>query len=323
MSRIRTILALMTLVFWGALSSNAAVVKITLLPEVEVTSSGSVFLRDIASIEGPSDIVKRIGDLSIAGGPRPGQTRTVSSNFVLTKIISSRVKAEIKLSGAESVIINATCVKKSADELEDAARNFVISTLPQDNKTYDIIVQRAPRDISVESGKTVEIRPRLMGGRVRPGSNTIILEVVVNGKVAASTTVSLQVVVKADVLVATSPIAKDEQISQKNTTWEQRDITYMNDAFILIDDGNLEGRIATRSIQAGNVIRNSDIKFAPVIKKGDIVSLTVKCGSVTLRTTAEAKEDGRISDNIKVKASISKEDVMARVVDNSTVEIIR
>ena len=304
-------------------AARCATATVTLKEQCEVRCTKPIRIKDIASVEAPEDLANKIREIVVGSGPPPGSTRTINSRYIRMKVASACKSTDFALEGPGKVSVTGKCIRISSQDLADAARDFLATQLPNANCTYEIVVQRMPRELVVRDYGAVEVRPRIRRSSVRTGPNTVVLDAVVDGQVVATTSASLQVNAVADVLVAAAAIRQGEPVSDRNTTWEQRDITKLPTAIIMGPSGALDDWVARRTLRVGRTIRSSDVELPPAIRRGDTVTLTVRCGKVTLRTTGEAKQQGRVGDSVRVRSSISKQDVRARIVASGQVEINR
>ena len=168
----------------------------------------------------------------------------------------------------------------------------------------------------------VEVKPWLFCSSIHPGVNTVAKEAVLNGRTLMTRSAVARVKATANVLMAVDAIPQGQALTEQNTKVEQCDVTNIKDPVLQAPGGDNDW-VARRTIQAGKVITALDVALPPAIKSGDTVTVTVKCGSVCLRTSAEAKQDGRIGDSIRVRSDASEDDVRARVVGPGAVEISR
>ncbi|MBQ9274055.1 MAG: flagellar basal body P-ring formation protein FlgA [Succinivibrio sp.] len=91
-----------------------------------------------------------------------------------------------------------------------------------------------------------------------------------------------------------------------------------------ITPGTVNERLAVvgsrlkKDLKAGDTLRNG---MFCLVCKGDTVSLEANNGKLSLKTTAEAVEDGNLADNIRVKNLKSKKIISARVTGAGTVSV--
>ena len=304
-------------------SALAGPVKVTLREDCEVESTEPVRVRDIASIQPSGKTSDKLGDIVVGTGPLPGASRIIDAGYVKLKLNAARTATEITVAGASSVTVTGKCIKLSPQTLSEQAREFVVGALPQDNCTYEVNVERTPRELVLPDRAGVTIRPRLLSSALRPGPIAVALEALSNGRIIAATSVGLRIRAIAEVLVTTATIRQGEPLTKANTTWEQREVTRMADTVTIADQDNMQVWVAGRLLIAGKTVTKRDVVLPPAVKRGDVVTLTIKCGKVTLRSTAEARQDARLGDSVSVRTPVSKEDVRARVVAPGQVEINR
>ncbi|MCL5105768.1 MAG: flagellar basal body P-ring formation chaperone FlgA [Armatimonadetes bacterium] len=321
MKRSVRIFLILTGVLALRIAAHSAAAKVVLRPESEVQAAHAVTLRDIASISGPQALVGKIGEIQVSAGPLAGERRTVDASYIRLKLGAINTSVPVKLVGPDKITVMGKCARISSSQLADEAKMFLTSQLPSDDTTYEVEVDRQPREIVVPAGSRVEVKPRLLTSAVRCGLNTIGVDVVVDGKNEASTSVALRAKSVAETLVATGDIRQGEALSEKNTSWEKRDITKISSAITRSSGTDAVERIARRGIKSGSIITTSDADLPPAVRKGDTVNLVVRCGNVTLRATGEAKQDGRIGESVRVFSTVSQGDVRARVIEPGIVEI--
>jgi flagella basal body P-ring formation protein FlgA len=83
----------------------------------------------------------------------------------------------------------------------------------------------------------------------------------------------------------------------------------------------LIGKRLTRSIAKDRPVTLEAVEDAPVVQRGDRVTLRVQYGGLTIVTIGRAKEDGRVGRQIAVANDDSRKIVYGRVVDASTVAV--
>ncbi|NLN75968.1 MAG: flagellar basal body P-ring formation protein FlgA [Armatimonadetes bacterium] len=295
--------------------------KITLHAKCEVSSAQPVTIGDIASVEAPAAAAGKIKDTVICTGPIPGSQRIVDAEYIRLKLNSLNTGCSVLISGAESVVLSGKSLKITSEQLEEAALQFVSGQTLSEEIGYGFSIQRTPKEIILPGGSNVEIQPKLTGRSVRPGANTVLLDVVADGKAVSKSSVTVLVKAVANVLVAGASIGQGTAVDAQNTKWEKRELTGSSEPIIMGKEN--ADWVARRTIRAGAVITLADVELPSAIKSGDSIMLVVRCGGVSLTTTAQAKQSGRIGDNIRVRTEASNEELRARVVSSNAVEIVR
>lgn len=84
---------------------------------------------------------------------------------------------------------------------------------------------------------------------------------------------------------------------------------------------DLIGRTPRRPITAGQAVRITDVRPNYVIGKGDLVTIILKAGTMTLTVSAEALEKGAVGDIIRVRNHQSRKVLETRVLAADTVAV--
>lgn len=299
----------------------SAEMQVTLLPQAEVMTSQRVLLRDLAKISAPKAISRKIGEVVITNAPLPGEQRPLEADYVKLKL-SSAGFANIKFIGAAKVTVTGKCIRISSEQQVNLVKEYALGLLPHDGLNYEVAIERLPREMVLPDESGMDVKARAFSSSMHPGVNTIAIEAIKNGETILTRSAVVRIKVTATVVIASDTIAQGQPLTAQNTVSEVRDISKINDP-IRSGAANADNWVARRTISAGAIITSLDVALPPAIRSGESVTLTVKCGSVSLRTSAEARQDGRIGDSIRVKSGVSKDDVRARITGPGAVEIVK
>lgn len=319
MRRIAICLALMV---WShpLCAADDSGLKVRLRSPVDISTTQAVTVGDIATLTGPADAARTASRVLVAPRPVPGQTRRIERSYVVTKLASVGLK-NAAVSGAPAVLVTGKCVSLSPEDMCDQAKAYLLSVLPSEGRTYELSVQRMPRALVLPEGE-VEVRPRLLSAP-RLGVNAVAIDAVMDGKTAATTSAVLDVKAVAEVLVATQNIRQGAEVNESNATWGSRDITKTPNVIARSGCETPQTLVARRTIGAGSIITTSDVEPPFSIRRGDKVSVIARCGRVTLRTTGEARQDGRAGDTIHVTTAVSQGEVRGRITGEGSVEVLQ
>ena len=103
------------------------------------------------------------------------------------------------------------------------------------------------------------------------------------------------------VLVAASNLTVGQLLQPEMFKLEKMDADKINRSF-LFEASGLEGQELVRPLRAGEPIRNADMRQAIMVKRGDLVQLTVgKAGEFQISVRLEAMQDGRLGEQIKLR----------------------
>jgi flagella basal body P-ring formation protein FlgA len=103
------------------------------------------------------------------------------------------------------------------------------------------------------------------------------------------------------VLVAASNLTVGQLLQPEMFKLEKMDADKINKSF-LFEASGLEGQELVRPLRAGEPVRNMDMRQAIMIKRGELVQLTVgKAGEFQISVRLEAMQDGKLGDQIKLR----------------------
>ena len=84
---------------------------------------------------------------------------------------------------------------------------------------------------------------------------------------------------------------------------------------------SVEGKLAARSLNSGKILHCRLAKALPVIDKGDIVSIRLNKGRISVAVTGIARERGGIGDRIWVKNRKTNKLIRAQILDRGVVTV--
>lgn len=103
------------------------------------------------------------------------------------------------------------------------------------------------------------------------------------------------------VVVAAAQLAPGQLLQPELLKLERMEADKINRSH-LIDVAGLEGHEVLRAIRAGEPIRSSDIRPATLVKKGELVNLSMGApGSFMITVKLEAMQDGRLGEQIRMR----------------------
>jgi len=280
-------------------------------------------VKDIADVIGDPALARRIGGITLATAPLAGVDRPIDSSYVRLKIKAANLLTGTVISGAKQTVVTGTSATVSSERLTEEAKACLLALLPQDGRVYDVGVERPPKDLLVDGSADYSISAKLLGLAARPGTNSVSLEVASKGITIGKTTCSLKVKSLGEVVVAVSQIRQGEPVNADNTRIESREVKATDTSHTVAAKLSEGGLVAKRTIAAGMIVGTNDVQTPPVIRKGDGVTVVVKCGNVRLTTTAVARQDAWQGDVIAVRPDMSSSDLRGTVSENGIIELNR
>ena len=200
----------------------------------------------------------------------------------------------------------------------DLFRKVMVEKLPWPAEQIEILRFAAePAPVEVPEGAEEKIR---LVNHPRPGSNTLLVDYLKDGRVLRRVRMVGYVEVRIPVVVLARPVARGTLISEDILVLEPRPLTRLPHD-VLTDPSRALGKRVKYSLSAGKVLRLSQIEEPPVIRRNQIVKIVARTPYLTVIAKGQARQDGRPGEIIRVRNLSSKKEVFARVVSPNTVEV--
>jgi flagella basal body P-ring formation protein FlgA len=123
-----------------------------------------------------------------------------------------------------------------------------------------------------------------------------------------------------DAVVAATNLPPNTTISPAQLTSGRAD-AFGNNAGIITDPRQVEGKILRVGLSAGAPILSPQLDLPISVHRGQKVMLTLSDREMTIKTTATALDDGRVGDSINVENTVSQKTLRATVARDGGVEI--
>ncbi len=168
---------------------------------------------------------------------------------------------------------------------------------------------RLPKAFSVPAGRlTCEITPS--DPRVLSSSRfSLIFRV--NGKAVKNIAVSATLEALAEVAITTGDLRRGTILTEEHIELAERDLNRLRAP--CFDSAELLGKRLKRSLRKGDIFERSAVAFPPMIKRGEIVTITVQKGILTVTAKGMARQNGNAGDMIRVRNISSQKDLFCKV----------
>lgn len=217
----------------------------------------------------------------------------------------------------------ATAIAAGAAKVDDAkVREILTGYLQRQQKCYPGAEIRL-RDIqritpfAVPSGRlhweVTPSSPRLLDSR----RFNLILRA--NGRVIKNMTLYADLEALAPVAVATVDLPRGAILDREDINMVTMDLTGLRSP--CLDAEALIGKKLRRSMRMGSAFTGTWIDTPPLVKRGEMVTITASTGPLTVTARGLAQENGAEDDTIRVKNISSQRELFCRVTAPSSVEV--
>ncbi len=235
-----------------------------------------------------------------------------------TQDIVAEISKNLNLPANTRIIIDHECDSEKIDGT-NLSTEFVVGEDP-------------PLDGNVIVQNNGEQNCRFLARRIQPNIILIKLqcpndrEMLCKGELMEETTtiVALRHIKSGQRL--TSGLFKQEVAKQK-INWDELSDNFTNNSqkstpTQKIDYQNLKQYIATRDINSGKVLDNSDIELYKIISNGSIVTLRYHKNNLIIETPVKCLDNGKAGDIVRVRNLESNKVLRAIVIDEENVAIM-
>jgi flagella basal body P-ring formation protein FlgA len=281
-------------------------------------TGGRITLGDIATIAGDLRFIVQAESVVIGNAPYAGSERSLTRNQIAGRLRQHGLNPrEIALDCPDTVRILSDYREYGEAELQRIFVDYILSEMPWRRDQVDIQnVQCRPVQIP-----NVAHRHRVVArsGGDFSGRSCAMIEFYDGTTLLGKTPVSAAIQVMAPVLVAQRTINRHDVLSDADLRYESRDITSLSRS-VMVDSREIVGRRAKGRINQGGLLTPAMVEPAPVIKKGDIVTLYVESDALKITVPGEALQDGYLNEIISVSNLMSKKHIYGFVSGPSMVQ---
>jgi flagella basal body P-ring formation protein FlgA len=203
----------------------------------------------------------------------------------------------------QQVVIKPEQVEKYLEDYLDQQRR----KMPQVKLRFRHL--RLPKAFSVPAGRlTCEITPS--NPRVLSSSRfSLIFRV--DGRAVKNIAVSATLEALSEVAITTGDLRRGTMITEEHIELAERDLNRLRAP--CFDSTELLGKRLKRSLRKGDVFERSAVAFPPMIKRGEIVTITAQKGALTVTAKGLAQQNGDAGDMIRVRNISSQKDLICKV----------
>lgn len=140
-----------------------------------------------------------------------------------------------------------------------------------------------------------------------------------DGRVVRNMTLTVDLEALAPVAVAATDLPRGAILEAEDLTMVTMDLSGLRSP--CLDGGEMIGKKLRRPVRMGSPLMRSGVETPPLVKRGDLVTITASKGALTVTARGQAQENGAEDDTIRVKNIASKKEILCRVTAPSSVEV--
>lgn len=334
----------------GHPAARGATTTVRLLPTA-VVSGDDVTLADVAEISGES--AELIAGWTLGAAPRVGQTGAIDLDAIQKMLARRGVNLSAWIfRGANRCVVQRVAPQRRLAEAvtvaADAAPGMpvqheplraVVTTRPAaDARTLEGVIREhiARRVAHLNGTPVVRFSPAL--SRVlelsRPTYDFQITDrsdrvlgmvpfevlIVENGQPRQTVPVLAEVRLRKAVVTASRPINRGETVSESAVSVQDRLFEHVEEIG-LTEPAAVIGQRATKFVAQDGMFYPRDIEPVPLVMRNDLVTVTVRRGGLTIRSSAKAMNAASYGERVVLRNEASKETFTATVTGPKTAEV--
>ena len=298
----------------GPVATAAAVAWTVDLQEHVTLLPRAITLADLVCrpVSGPAR------SIVLAGPGKAGGELVITRRLVLRRLVEEKLADGVRFTGAESCRVSFGGQQLETGDISGRVQDLLADWLP-------VTAPGAPPswcevtlpddELAVTPGWQVElIRPRPL----EPGRNLLAVKLV-DGPQATRLNVTAICHSYGQIPRAVQDIAQDTPLTQDHCQWEWMDLAQVPHG-VVCGKESLVGQSTRRAVAAGAVLRQSDLRETPLVRKGQKVDLRICRHGVTVTVRATARQDGCHGKLITVRNELNGELTTGRVTAPGLVE---
>jgi flagella basal body P-ring formation protein FlgA len=306
---------------------EAGPVAVTLRASAAVTES-PVCVRHVASLSGGTVALRdRIGNLDLADRPKPGKPLSLLRELVAYRIQVAGIERDrFRVQGADVVRVTPGSMSFTEDDYFQAARDALLErlALPAEDVIVSQAVASSPPQMTLSPRDEARLQAILPEPVNVPGRLRIDVALVINGQRAELVPLVVDVKLYQSVALAARAIPSGDVLSEDNVRFERRAVEAANSC--LTQKDVKAGQKARRTLPAGQVIPQSAVDpVTPdnpiLVRQRELVKVVARVGALRVTALAEAEQDGRAGDPVRVRNVDSKKELTGRVAGRGVVEV--
>jgi flagella basal body P-ring formation protein FlgA len=246
-------------------------------------------------------------------GPSPvnGYARTVSRTEIVQSLAAHGVDLKtVRFEGADEVIVQAKVEDVPTQEMLEVATTALQAQLAVEGGDVEFEPPQRLRAVQAPPGRTSqEVKARVRGSKTGPNSAVVDVEILVDGESFRKVPLTFTLRRYQQVLKTAVPIRAGQPLGPDVVGLVREPMDQATSVFLARMD-QVEGMVASRTLQSNQRLTVGDIALPAIIRKGDIVTVVLTRGRVKVTAKALANHDapleGRITlTNLQSRASLT------------------
>ena len=296
----------------------------TAIPVVNVRQSSTIVshiirLGDIADCLGSDFMVQELSDIPIGYAPKPGKVKVLRDRWLTAKIHAIQwIPQNLQLIIPTKFYVRRASQEISREELREFFEDQVQAALSWDDYQINNF---SVRGVKVYPAGDLTLSLQANSTQKPMGRVSFRVDVRIDGKEYDTISLSGQVDVFDQVVHAAGSLRRGTVLTLRDLFVKRSNISNIHGGYL--EDPKYAVGLALRTgVSRNKVIEQDMLEKPPLVRSGDIVSMIINKGNLSIHASGIAMGDGRLKEHIRVENISSGKKVHGLVSDQGEVTVI-
>jgi flagella basal body P-ring formation protein FlgA len=293
---------------------------IVTLRSASVVRGPEIKLGEIASVAGgDAALVERLREAEVGRAPLPGLSRSLDMHYLTARLRQLPIDPDSLVLESRGPVSVATASQRvEGSDLVALVREQLLAERGGAAESLAVQATGSVPPLILPEGR-LELKLRTRPAADLRGTTSLTVEAWVESVLVRAVSVPVRIGLLGEVLVAARPIPRGAILGPEDVRIERRELSTGQEPLQTI--GAALDRRATRNIAYGEAIHAGLLELPPLVRRGDMVLVSAEGRGVRAVLQAEAREDGRLGQVIRVRNLSSGREVYGRVDADRSVRV--
>jgi flagella basal body P-ring formation protein FlgA len=312
------LLALVSTAVPSFASGSGVTVTLPLRSEVRGTE---IELGEVALVTGlDAEEVEVVRAFDLGYAPAPGFSRLLTAERIRQALVRQMPNANIRVTGERACRVWPQTDEILPEALETTARAELTRSFLGKEASFTL-KDSLPRTLIPRGEQGFELVARAPTGDLGSGILGVPIEIWVDGLRYRTIWTSWRVDVWETRTVLSRPIAAGAELSPSDFERTRVRVGREN-GLQALTPAEVLGSVARHDLSPGAAVTGLDVHRPPAVTLGATLFLRVRKGAIEARVSAVALETGTVGERIRVRSSVSGQEMQATVVARDLCEVV-
>ncbi len=288
--------------------------QVVRIPDQVEVSSDTLVLGDIAGIDTP---LAELAEIPIGHAPYPGHYRWLKrvdlERYLRKWGVDLRL---VQIEMEDPVLITRASQGAPRELILRAVESFLKSERPD----VEFLIEKIniPAQVILPQGD-ISVYVNLAGGLVHLNNISLKLDFIVDGEHHKSQWIQVALRARVLAVVTRRAVRYGYRLRSSDLVLREKELHRLDEFFASIDGA--VGNVTKRKLQAGEIVREQDLKRPTLVKRGDDVTVIAQGNSFIVSTLGRARDGGSMGDHIQIENLHSKQTLRGIIVGERKVQV--